>query len=226
MMLETAVRRAGDDCATQVLADLSGLAERDHELRAALFAIEVTAAGLCRDRDRMCSRDVDALLDAVVVEIGRVRILLDGHRSSSTSFDLSEAIAAVVACARASGLVVNSSIPPGVQVQGRADSIAQVVVALVDNVRRHAGGSPVELGVAGHDDTVVLTVADRGPGLDAAVRRRLFERGARRATSDGSGLGLYLARRLLTDEGGEITVEARPGGGTTFLVQLQAGWPR
>src|SRR5829696_7135160 len=121
------------------------LAERDHEMRAALFAIEVAAAGLSRHRDRMTSRQVDELMDGLVAETRRVRALLHGGDARSTTFDLGDALAAVLACARATGLDVRSSVPSGIHVEGRPDSTAQIVVALLDNVRQHAASSSVEL---------------------------------------------------------------------------------
>src|SRR4051812_37086507 len=63
--------------ASKVVSKASArLAERDHEMRAALFAIEVAAAGLSRNRDRMTTRQVDELMDGLVAETRRVRALL------------------------------------------------------------------------------------------------------------------------------------------------------
>jgi len=82
-----------------------------------------------------------------------------------------------------------------VRVHGRGEDAIQVVLALLDNVQQgqRAGSSPVDIDVAHNAATVVVTVADRGPGIDDALRGRLFDRGARRPTSAGSGLGLYIA---------------------------------
>jgi len=197
------------------------LAERDHEMRAALFAIEVAAAGLSRNRDRMTTRQVDELMDGVVAETRRVRALLHGGETRSTTFDLGDALAPVLTCARAAGLDVRSSVPRGVQVEGRADSTAQVVVALLDNVREHAASSPVELRLEVRDDTVMLSVADRGPGIDPDVRDRMFERGVRGRASASSGLGLFVARRLMEEQRGTIDVRTGPGAGTEFVLQFR-----
>src|SRR3954447_6674329 len=198
MTVNTAVRGVTDRSEGVGLAVSAGQAERDHELRAALFALQVTAGVLSRDRDRISSRDVDELMDGLVAEIGRLRTLVEhSPRTSPASFDLGEALAGTLACARAAGLVVHSSIPSGVHVHGHGDDAAQVVLALLDNVRQHAGSSPVDIDVAHNAATVVVTVADRGPGVDDALRGRLFDRGARRPASAGSGLGLYIARRVM-----------------------------
>jgi signal transduction histidine kinase len=197
------------------------LAERDHELRAALFAIEVAAAGLSRHRDHMSSRQVDDLMDGLVAETRRVRSLLHGDEAAPTSFDLGETIAPVLACARASGLDVRATVPPGILVEGRPDSTAQILVALLDNVRKHAASSPVEVRVGMRDDTVRLSLVDRGPGIDPAVCDRMFERGVRGAESAGSGLGLYVARRLMEEQRGTINVTTSPGAGAEFVLEFR-----
>jgi signal transduction histidine kinase len=218
MSVIAAVRGAED----ALLSVQASVVERDHELRAGLFALEVTSGVLRRDRDRLSSGDVDMLMDGLGSEIARLRALLEASPVSAASYDLGAAIAGAVACARACGLVVDAAVPAGVAVLGRPDTAAQVVVGLLDNVRRHAAGSPVELDVTVQDATVVLRVGDRGPGVDAGLRDRLFDRGAHHPDSDGSGLGLYIGRRLIVEDGGELTVEARPGGGSTFVVRFQA----
>src|SRR3954467_14198780 len=119
MSVSTAVRGAAE---RGVSSGSARVVERDHELRAGLFALELTAGLLSRDRDRMGSGDVDVLMDGLVAEITRLRALLEATPAAATSFDLGAAIAATVACARASGLVVHAAVPAGVQVLGRPDT--------------------------------------------------------------------------------------------------------
>jgi signal transduction histidine kinase len=187
-------------------------------MRAALFAIEVAAAGLSRHRDHMTPRQVDELVDGLVAETRRVRALLHGGEAGSRTFDLGDTLAPVLACGRAAGLDVRSAVPSGVFVEGRPDSTAQVVVTLLDNARQHAPASPVELRLELRDDTVRLSVADRGPGIDPTVFDRVFERGVRRGDSAGSGLGLYVARRLMEEQRGTIDVRTGPGAGAEFVL--------
>jgi len=75
-------------------------------------------------------------------------------------------------------------------------------------------------------NTVVITIADSGPGIAAADLPHIFEpffRG-RNARSDtpGSGLGLNLVKRLMSAQGGHVTVESEPGNGTRFTLHLNA----
>ena len=94
-------------------------------------------------------------------------------------------------------------------------------MALLDNARQHAASSPVELRLELHDDTVTLSVADRGPGIDPAVCDRMFERGVRGGESAGSGLGLYVARRLMEEQRGTIDVRTGPGAGAEFVLEFR-----
>lgn len=67
-----------------------------------------------------------------------------------------------------------------------------------------------------------LAIEDRGPGLPAAVRARLFEPFAA-GPRGGAGLGLALARRIAVLHDGEIEIADRPGGGTRALLRLPRG---
>jgi signal transduction histidine kinase len=198
-----------------------GLAERNHELRAALFGIEASAAGLSEHRDRLTSVQVDELVEGLVAEIRRVKGLVDGHVAPPTSFDLGDAIAPVLACARGAGLQVVASLPRGIMVQGRPDSTAQVMVALLDNARHHAPGSPIEVRAESRCDVATVFVEDRGKGIPSPVPERIFGRGVKGTDSGGSGLGLYIARRVMVEQGGSIGVSARPGGGASFVLRFR-----
>jgi signal transduction histidine kinase len=211
------VRNAASADPEPVLATGHG-AEHDHELRAGLFAIEVAATGVRQNRDRMSSGQVDELMDALVTEIGRVRGLFERRLTSLTTFDLGEAIAPILCCARASGLDVRGSVPQGILVEGHCDHTAQVLVAVFDNVRQHAAGSPVEVRLVLHADTASLSISDRGPGIDSAVCERIFERGVRGTQSTGCGLGLHVARRLMEAQSGSIAVRTSSGEGAEFVL--------
>ena len=64
-----------------------------------------------------------------------------------------------------------------------------------------------------------VRVRDNGSGIAAEHARRLFEPYFT-TKKDGTGLGLFVTRKLVTDHGGRIEFESRPGQGTTFLVRL------
>ena len=200
--------------------------ERDHELCAALFGIEASAAGLSRHRAHLSDRQVDELAHALLAEVRRVRAMLQGRERVPATFDLRGCLAPVIACATAAGLDVRCSVPDGISIDGDRDSAAQVVVALLDNARRHAPCSPVEIGATVLDDVVDVVVADRGTGIAGPSPERVFQHGVRGGAGAGSGLGLAIAHRLMTEQGGSISVHARRGGGASFVLRFRSPPPR
>jgi signal transduction histidine kinase len=101
--------------------------------------------------------------------------------------------------------------------------IEQVVVNLVSNAMKFGGGRPVDVGLAVDDAEVVLTVRDHGPGIDPAVRDRIFERFFRTdAATGGLGLGLAVVRETVEAMGGSVAVESEPGHGALFTVRAAA----
>jgi PAS domain S-box-containing protein len=106
-----------------------------------------------------------------------------------------------------------------------ADRLAQVIANLVGNALQHGSpGAPilVESRISGTD--AVLTVANEGPGIPAGELTKLFEPYHRASTSKpgtGSmGLGLYIAREVISAHGGSIEVESSPQAMTRFTVRL------
>jgi nitrogen fixation/metabolism regulation signal transduction histidine kinase len=76
----------------------------------------------------------------------------------------------------------------------------------------------LHLGVARTKDRAVLTVADEGPGVDAALRERIFDPYFTTKAGTGTGLGLAIVKKIVLQHGGEIQVGARPGGGAKFTL--------
>jgi two-component system sensor histidine kinase KdpD len=110
-------------------------------------------------------------------------------------------------------------LPPAVADPGR---LRQVLANLVDNALIHGDGA-VELAVEEAEGLIRIAVTDAGPGIPAEQRERIFEPYARLADAavPGSGLGLYLARELVTGMGGSLSVTEAPSGGATFTVSLR-----
>lgn len=108
-----------------------------------------------------------------------------------------------------------------------ASILKQALLNLLDNAVKYAGaGGVVDLRVAPEPGRVALQVADRGPGLPAEVRTRLFEPfvqggGTLTTKASGVGLGLSLSRGLLRRAGGDL-VWLPSETGTTFEIRLPA----
>jgi len=206
-------------------AGADGFIELDHELRASLFGIEALAAAFSEQRADVPAAELGRLAQAIASEAQRLRLMLASRDTCRTSFDLSEVIRPAILMTRARGVEVREAVPPGMWVQGFREDAAEVVLALLDNARVHAAPSPVDIRAVVHAGTTTLYIEDRGPGITDIGRHAMFKRGRRGARSSGSGLGLFIARRLIVEQGGSLTAERRPGGGTSFGLSLPSSAP-
>jgi signal transduction histidine kinase len=200
--------------------DSDELLEREHELRASLCGIEAVAVAMNDLRDRLRSEDVDQLALAIASEARRLRLMLVPQAKQRADFDLAEAIRPAIIMTCSLGVVVCDAVPAGMWVHGCRDDVAQVVFALLDNARVHAASSAVDVRATDRGGITTLYIEDRGPGMKGISGKATFMRGRRGAQSPGSGLGLHIARRLMVDQGGSLTVNPRLGGGASFMLTL------
>jgi signal transduction histidine kinase len=114
---------------------------------------------------------------------------------------------------------VPADLPPLVGVR---DQFVQVVFNLVLNAIDATGkGGRISVAADAADDRVVLTVSDDGAGIDPTHRARLF-RPYFTTKRYGTGLGLFVIRRIVEEHGGSVAVESEVGKGTTFRVTFPA----
>lgn len=111
-------------------------------------------------------------------------------------------------------------------ISGDKDMLKQLMRILVDNAIKYTpeGGS-ITLGVKKERGHCLLTVTDTGEGISADDLTRIFDRfyrcdGARKAQTSGHGLGLSIARIIVSAHGGKLKVRSKVGAGTTFSVIL------
>jgi signal transduction histidine kinase len=101
-----------------------------------------------------------------------------------------------------------------------AGPLNQVFLNLIDNAVR-AGAATIWLRVEATEDALEIRVGDDGPGVPPQDRERIFQPFySGRADGSGSGLGLYLSRRMVEEAGGTLRVEQHRAGGAEFVVRL------
>jgi signal transduction histidine kinase len=224
----------------QLEADRSDfIATVSHELRTPTAAIHGAAQTLLRDDIDLTEPQRDELVDLIASQAMRlaqitedvlVATLLDRKALAveREAVDVVEVARATVEAMRPQlpeSVVVHIEVDPGVAAaSGAPDRIQQVLVNLLDNAAKYAGG-PVTLRVETTNGVVRISVADSGPGLTLAEQRRVFEKFYRGGpqltrTSGGTGLGLYISRELVQRMGGRLDVRSQPGAGATFVVEL------
>jgi PAS domain S-box-containing protein len=108
------------------------------------------------------------------------------------------------------------------------DKVRQVFNILVENALRYSPrGGTVTVGARRNADRVEVRVADEGIGIPAAERERIFRKfyraeSAARDGAAGTGLGLFIAKELVTAMGGRIWVDSTEGEGSSFAFELPA----
>ena len=101
--------------------------------------------------------------------------------------------------------------------------ILQIMVNLVGNAVRYSPpGSVVWVRPEQEGDLAAIVVADQGKGIPAEAHEHIFEKFARLDKNEpgGTGLGLYISRRLARAMGGDISVNSAPGQGARFILTL------
>ncbi len=120
---------------------------------------------------------------------------------------------------------VRISAPESVPMEVDGSRLEQVISNLLDNALKYSEpDAPVEVELVDSDERVVISVSDRGIGVDEEMPERLFEafgRGANAEHLQGIGLGLYISRQIVQRHGGHIEASRRSDGpGSTFTVTL------
>jgi len=166
------------------------------------------------------TRTVDHLLDATRLESG----LLQPVREWC---DPAELVREAVASSGLNDTAVRINIGrdlPAISVDARL--IQQALNALLSNAAAHGGNDkPIEVSAARDGSMLIISVADRGPGLASGEENKVFEKFYRgpRTRPGGLGLGLSIARQLVEAHGGELLAQNREGGGARFSIRLPVG---
>jgi signal transduction histidine kinase len=221
----------------------SFVANVSHELKTPLTTIRMYAELLSEGRIQDASRR-EHYLDTIVAESQRLTRLINnvldfsrleqGRKEYHPEWlDLGQAVATVldthaVRLAQA-GLRLECSLPTApLRVRLDRDALEQVLLNLIDNAIKYASdGKELEVRVGQANSGVSIEVLDRGPGVPASARERVFEKFQRLDSSltarrPGCGLGLTIARKMMRDLGGDVVCRERPGGGACFAVLLAA----
>jgi two-component system sensor histidine kinase CiaH len=124
--------------------------------------------------------------------------------------------------------LIEANIQDGVFVEGEGQLLQMLISNLVDNALKYSPQTaPVKIMIEKRDNTAVLIVADEGDGVADAEKKKVFEKfyrtgheGTRK--TKGTGLGLYLCKRIVKDHGGKITLTDNNPKGAVFTVQFKA----
>ncbi|WP_128892693.1 sensor histidine kinase KdpD [Erythrobacter sp. HKB08] len=125
--------------------------------------------------------------------------------------------------AKENGIAIAAPAEEPVPATAEFRRVLQILLNLLGNaIRYSAEGTTVTVSTKRLKSRSRIIVADEGPGLDEEEQARVFEKFERlgRKGDGGSGLGLYISRRIARAMGGELTVKSAPGEGARFILDL------
>jgi hypothetical protein len=180
-------------------------------------------------------RSAERLIHLVNDLLGVSRIQMGKIELDMGEVDLCEVVQSVVdefgLVAQEKGIGLHASCPTtGVPlVTGDKQKLRDSVLNLVDNAIRYTEKGSVDVSLRADVKDLMVRVKDTGPGLDADEASTLFDsfqrgKAGRKHWTEGSGLGLYIAKEFVTLHGGAIWVESPGKGlGTTFVIRIPLG---
>lgn len=221
------------------------LSSVSHDLRTPLSSIKAAASSLLqkdiqwddearrsfalsieREADRL-NRLVGNLLDMSRIEGGALKPEKEWYPLNALLHEVLEHMLPTL-----QGRIVNMHLPDNLpQIELDYVQMDQVLTNLIENAFRYTPPeSPIDISVHREGDQIVISVADRGPGIPPNDLERVFDKFYRVLPKQhnagyptGSGLGLAVCKGLVEAHGGRIWAENREGGGAIFQVALPVG---
>lgn len=214
--------------------------DASHELRTPLAAIRMNIEVAEMDPD-VSADEYRTLLETVKSQTERLTrlsedlLLLSSNNHEAPSAEpvdlgalVREVAAQVAPIASANQVTIEIESAPGVDALAVDDMLYRCVFNLVDNAIKYSGpGASVTVATRAEDGRAVIAVSDTGPGIAPDDALRVFDRfyrldNGRNRRDGGAGLGLAIVREMVQAMGGEVTLDSRPGKGSTFRISLPA----
>jgi PAS domain S-box-containing protein len=217
------------------------LANITHEFRTPLSTLSASLELLLAEADTLSPDELRELLKPTYLSLLSLQMLinnlLEGSRIEAGRFvsnlqriDLRVVIDEAIRIVqpflerRHHQLNVHGLTDSGI-VEADGPQLTQVLVNLLTNAAKYNPlNATIDLHVAQMGDQVRISVSDRGPGIPESERTNLFRQFVRAhdqaAEQYGIGLGLYVVKTTVEAHGGQVGVNARPGGGSIFWLEL------
>ena len=167
------------------------------------------------------SRRMRSLIEKLIV-LSRLEHPQAAERLPVDLAEIAERVASAVGARGEDASRLQLSSAGAAFVRGDENELYDAVSNLVENALKYTLG-PVVVNVRGENGSVLLDVVDRGPGIPAEERARVFDRfyrgRGRDGETEGFGLGLAIAKRAVERTGGVLVLESPPGSGCRFTIR-------
>ncbi|MFC0905928.1 sensor histidine kinase [Clostridium sp. MT-14] len=221
------------------------VADASHELRTPLAVITTNLDIVLGNRSDTVENQ-GKWLGNIKLEAGRMTKLIedllylarsDSHQKALTfsNFDLSGAVTKAIVPFEASAIkheiLMTSNIEPGINFLGNEGRIKQLMAILIHNAIKHTpAGKSIEISLGRVKGRIQITVQDRGEGIAPEHIDKIFDRfykvdKVRSGNNGNFGLGLSIAKSIVEEHKGDISVSSTLGEGSTFKVILRGLTP-
>ena len=175
-------------------------------------------------QSRKMSDLVNQLLNITRMDQGTHKISLERANFS----ELVEVVCDEAATASGRDVALEKDIAPGVYANMDVGLMSRLVQNLVENAFKYtAEGGRVRVSLVSDGQTLSLSVADNGIGIDKKdlphIWERFWQADSSRGVDRGSGLGLSMVKQISDAHGGRLSVNSRPGEGSTFTYTMRCG---
>ena len=211
-----------------------------HEVRGPVATIRALAATTTSNYDRLSDAErleflglidheslrllavVDQISMALKLDAGSVRLEL-------RQVPVKGVVEAGVSAAGLGAHPLEVLVPQGLQARCDSRWTGVILTQLLDNAAKFSPPeAPIRLSACQDQDSVVIEVSDGGPGIPKSQRAGLFARFSRwrpvgYEEQPGSGLGLFICKALLAEQGGDVAIAEEPAGGSILRVRLPGG---
>lgn len=216
-------------------------ADASHELRTPLSVIAMEIETLKRTEEHL-PKPYRNTLESIQEEVKRMTNIVQGlltivrndygkSQTNHTRFSLSELVektgGQMEKLAKEKHVIYKQEIRKEVFMKGSEEHIKQLVIILLDNAIKYTpAGKSVELKLAQDKQTAILSVTDTGIGIQSEEKETIFQRFYRsqnktvQENTEGVGLGLSIAKRIVESHQGQIEVDSVPNEFTIFKITL------
>lgn len=208
-----------------------------HQLKTPVTNIKMYGDTLCEEE--LSGEEVRQFVQIIVQQIGKLEFLIDALSKMSrlesrmmhmhpdhckVNRTVSQAIDTVASRAKEKGIELQVNVRETLEVCHDSKWTAEALGNILDNAVKYTeSGGKIIVSARNLEMYIVISVSDTGIGIDSGHYNQIFQRfyrEAKAAKTEGLGIGLYLARQIITLQGGYIKVRSKAGYGTEFEVFL------
>lgn len=219
-------------------AQIQFVSDASHELRTPLTALQITNEVALR-KTKVSSTDAKQIFQQNVEEVMKLRLLTDSllnlakndnsslaAKPTGLSDVVSDALNVVMDSALSKDITIEDSVPK-IEILADRSNLVQAIVTILDNAIKYSPSkSTVQISATKRGKDAFLSIQDAGVGIEAVHLPHIFDRFYRvddsrnKVRSKGFGIGLALAKKIVEQHNGKITVKSTPAKGSTFTLRI------